>query len=98
MGALVAVLVVVVGLALVGGVVWFVLNKMKGQEYRGTVTAKDTNQGIGKEGDTYSRYVLVVRSDDGTETKVTVGEKVWEQFSVGDRIVKEAGQYNPTKV
>jgi hypothetical protein len=77
--------------------VWVVLKNMKKQAYQGVIIAKDEGEIEGSDDSTATYYVLVVKTDDGMQKKVKIGKKIWDQFKVGDRIVKESGKYNPTK-
>lgn len=96
-GLLVALITIIGTLALCGVVVWVVLKNMKKQAYQGVVTAKDEGEIEGSDDSTATYYVLDVKTDDGEQKKVRVGKKIWDQFNVGDRIVKESGKFNPTK-
>lgn len=98
MGVLVVILTVVGTLVVCGIIVWVIMKNMKKQAYSGVVVRKDTGEMEGASDFTSTYYNLIVKTDDGIEKKVTVGEKIWNQFVVGDKIVKEAGQMNPKKI
>ncbi|WP_255337300.1 hypothetical protein [Marmoricola sp. URHB0036] len=36
---------------------------------------------------------MTIKHDDGNEQKIRVDRGLWKQIEVGDRLVKEAGQY-----
>lgn len=96
-GLLVAIVTIVGTLAFCGIVVWLVLKNMKKQTYKGVVSAKNEGEIEGSDDSAATYYVLVVKTDDGMQKKVRVGKKIWDQFKVGDKIIKESGKYNPTK-
>lgn len=96
-GTTAVILTLVGAVVLCGVVVWFVLWRTKRDAYRGTIADKMVNEGTDGDGGTYDIHVLVVALDEGSRRNITVGKKVWEQFAVGDRIIKEAGAHTPAK-
>lgn len=45
-----------------------------------------------------SQYSIKVKKTDGKTTSLSVSQGVYEQFKIGDKIVKEPGEHNPTKL
>ena len=99
MGAVVAIITIVVTLAVIGAIAWLILEKMKAGAWQGIVSAKDTGEVEGSDaGGSSISYYVVVTLDNGEQKRVRLGKKIWDEFDIGDKIVKEAGKYNPTKV
>lgn len=96
-GLLVALITIVGTLLLCGVVVWFVLASTKKQAYQGVILSKHEEEREGANDGEYTVYTLIIKTDEGIQKKITIGRKLWETFKVGDRIVKEAGKFNPTK-
>lgn len=80
-----------------GIIVWFVIVNTRKQAYSGVVLRKTQDEREGANDGTYYVYTLVVKTDEGQEKRVNVGHKLWETFQVGDKIIKEAGKFSPTK-
>ena len=80
-----------------GAIVWIVLKKTKAQAYQRVIADKGSREVEGANESASTSYYLDVKLDGGGQKRVRVGKKIWEQFAVGDKIVKEAGKYNPTK-
>lgn len=46
-----------------------------------------------------SYYLLYVKTDDSGKTqKMGISKEMFEDFAVGDRVEKQAGQYYPQKI
>lgn len=97
MGMTVVILTVVGALLLCGVVAWVVMAKLKADAYRGVVADKGSQEVSGANDSTATSYFLTVALEDGNHKRVRVGKKIWEQFAIGDSIVKEAGKYNPAR-
>ena len=97
MGATIAIITVAGTLALCGIIVWFVLKAMKKEAYTGVVASKHEEELEDANDNPYTAYYLVVKLEDGGQKHVQLGKKLWIPFNVGDKIIKEAGKYNPTK-
>ena len=97
MGLVVAIATIVGTLALCGVIVWFLLKKMKNESYRGVITGKRKRETEDANDNVTVYYYLDIELETGGQKQVRLGRKLWEQFDVGDTIVKEAGKYNPTK-
>ena len=99
MGAVVAIITVVGTLIVVSVIAWLILKKMKAGAWQGIVTVKDTSEIEGSDaGGSSISYYVVVTLDNGEQKRVRLGKKIWDEFDIGDKVVKEAGKYNPTKV
>lgn len=96
MGTFVVIFTIVGTLVLCGAVAWFFLSKAKKDAYSGTVVDKRTEERESSDS-SYTVYHLLVKLTDGTQKDITVSRKLYEQFTVGDAIVKEAGKFNPAK-
>ncbi len=96
-GLLVAIGTIAGTLLLCGIVVWLVLAKTRKEAYEGVVEQKKEEEREGTQDDSYTVYTLVVKTSSGQLKNVKVGKKIWEQFTVGDKIVKEPGKFNPVK-
>ena len=96
-GTTAVILTIIGALVLCGVVAWFVIWRTRKDTYRGTVADKQVSERTDGDGGSYAVYVLVVALEGGGRRSVTVGKKIWEQFAVGDRIVKEAGSGAPRK-
>lgn len=69
-------------------------------QWRGIVTDRHTGiMGVAGKGsgvlNTYS--YLDVKTDDGSTKRVNVSSGLYEQFKIGDKIVKRKGEWNPAK-
>ena len=95
----VAIISVVVALAFAGLLALLLIKRLKAQAWQGVVAGKNTGemQNSTEGGGMTTYYYLQVNLDDGKKKRANVSRKVWDGFEVGDRIVKEAGKYNPTK-
>jgi hypothetical protein len=72
-------------------------NRAKGDDaYEGVVVGHEERD-IPQQRGIRHAYLLRIRRADGSETKVDVGRRLWEQFADGDRIVKRAGSPWPEK-
>jgi len=99
MGAVVAIITVVGTLIVISVIAWLILKKMKAGAWQGIVTVKDTSEIEGSDaGGSSISYYVVVTLDNGEQKRVRLGKKIWDEFDIGDKVIKEAGKYNPTKV
>ena len=99
MGAVVAIITVVGTLIVVSVIAWLILKKMKAGAWQGIVTVKDTSEIEGSDaGGSSISYYVVITLDNGEQKRVRLSKKIWDEFDIGDKVVKEAGKYNPTKV
>ncbi|MHB8168192.1 MAG: DUF7489 domain-containing protein [Thermoleophilia bacterium] len=99
MGAVVAIITVVGTLIVISVIAWLILKRMKAGAWQGIVTVKDTSEIEGSDaGGSSISYYVVVTLDSGEQKRVRLGKKIWDEFDIGDKVVKEAGKYNPTKV
>ena len=99
MGAVVAIITVVGTLIVISVIAWLILKKMKAGAWQGIVTVKDTSEIEGSDaGGSSISYYVVITLDNGEQKRVRLGKKIWDEFDIGDKVVKEAGKYNPTKV
>lgn len=96
-GVLVVIGTIVGTLVLCGIVAWIVLANLKKQAYSGTVVRKFSEEHESADDGTYWSYHLVLKTEDGQQKSVTIGKKLWDSFKEGDKIVKEAGKFNPSK-
>ncbi len=87
---MIAVIATIVGtLVLCVVVVWLVIANTKKQAYQGIIARKNEEGQEGVKDGSYIVYTLVVKTEEGTEKSVVVGKEIWDQFKVGDRIVKK---------
>ena len=42
-------------------------------------------------------YYLYIKLEEGTSKKMSVNKKLYESFSIGDKIEKKEGMYDPVK-
>jgi|SRR6185312_7967173 len=96
-GVLVVISTIGGALVLCGIIVWIIFANLKKQAYSGVVLSKTSEEHESADDSTYWSYHLTIKTDDGQQKRVSVGEKIWRSFQEGDKIVKEAGKLNPTK-
>jgi hypothetical protein len=89
----VIVLVVIVALAALVNLGFSKRAKQRAEVWKGTVTDKKRNS---PDGQNMYHYVAV-KLDDGQQKTVRISGKLWKTLSVGDKLDKQAGKYNPTK-
>lgn len=71
--------------------------KWKTEEWDGVVADKtEITQNLSDGGD-LTTYYLHVQLGDGDPERKSVGKKLWDQFEIGDKIVKRAGEKKPVK-
>lgn len=92
------ILIYVIGgtLVLIGILWYFMRKKMQKEVWEGVVT--DKKEQI-TSGDDYDQtfYVMWVQLTDGTTKKMTVPQKIFNQFNVGDKLIKAEGETYPRK-
>lgn len=98
----IVVFVVAVGFfVIVAAFIFSTILKRKNETWTGTLKDKRVEEEIRRsDGDKrkVEMHYLYVELADGTKKKISVGQRLWETFSVGDRIEKKSGSYNPNKV
>jgi hypothetical protein len=88
----------VLGVGLVVGAFWWRgRKKRKAEAWEGTVEDKSVKTITDSEGDDTDYYYLHVRVSPQEVKLVEVKEKLYNEFSKGDKAVKTAGEYNPRK-
>lgn len=55
-----------------------------------TATVTKKSRGLLDGSNMYRR--VTITTDDGRTEKIRVGRELWKQLSVGDRLIKDAGQ------
>lgn len=94
MDTVVGIIVIVV---IVGLIVWAVLRRKK-SAWTGVVQSKSTSQSTDEDGNTTTYYHFkVVHDGSGKVKNHLVNAKVYQEFEVGDKIVKSAGSFALTK-
>lgn len=71
-------------------VVYVVMRRIRGSAYEGVIESKGT-----RDNDDSTSYFLVVKLDSGATKRVYLSQKLWSEWQVGQRVVKQAGQLNP---
>jgi hypothetical protein len=94
---MVSVIVIVSTLVVIGLISYLIYTNNKKQAWEGELVEKriDTYTG-GNDNDTIHN-VLIVKKTDGKLKKVYVTEKVYNQFLLGDKLIKVAGETVPKK-
>lgn len=93
-------IMVILVFVLVGGIFcffWFIRQKTLKDAWSGTIQDKTTQTTKDSEGDTWEWYYFHVQLDSGEVVKKPVSRKVYDQFAIGDKAVKTAGQMDPVK-
>lgn len=92
------VLIVVVGsFLLIGLVAYLLISKLKKDAWEGELIDKQlVEMSSGGDYDT-TNYVLVVKTAGGAKKRSYVSKKLFDQFSVGERLVKRKGETYPKK-
>jgi hypothetical protein len=75
----------------------FGIGKWKTEAWEGEVVDETQLTSSDSEGYDYTMYYLHVKMPDGTVQKKKYGQKLCEQFNVGDKIVKRPGEKKPVK-
>jgi hypothetical protein len=92
------IIIAVIGgtLVLIGIVAYFIKARMKKDSYEGEIIKMFDEVSRGEDYDeTY--YYLLVQTTDGTQRKVQLPKKRFEQFSMGEQIIKVQGESWPKK-
>jgi hypothetical protein len=75
------------------------VQKSKTASWKGTVVDKQEKKQRDPDGVETSYYLLYVKIDDSGKTqKMGISKEMFEDFAVGDRVEKQAGQYYPQKI
>ncbi|MFN2296430.1 MAG: hypothetical protein ACK2U0_18665 [Candidatus Promineifilaceae bacterium] len=75
------------------------MQKSKTASWKGTVVDKQEKKKRDPDGVETSYYLLYVKTDDSGKTqKMGISKEMFEDFAVGDRVEKQAGQYYPQKI
>lgn len=89
-GVDVAIITVVGTLVLCAIIAYVVIRKVRGSAYEGIIESKGS-----AESDDTTRYFIVVKLTGGATKRVYISQKLWSEWQVGQRVVKQAGQLNP---
>lgn len=93
-----AILITVAGtLALIGVVAFWIIKRLRKDAWEGQLIDKRVETSSGGDYDT-TNYVLYVKTTDGMDKRSFVRKKHYEQFSIGDQLVKVKGETYPKKV
>lgn len=92
-----AILIVALIFVLVGGIFWLSRQMTLKDAWSGTIQDKVIETTEDSEGDRSEWYYFHVQLDSGDVVKKRVSRKVYEQFVIGDKAIKVAGQMNPVK-
>lgn len=88
---------IIVIAAIVALIVWLALRNKK-SAWTGVLQSKSTSQSTDEDGNTTTYYHLkVVHDGSGKVKSHSVNPKVYQQFEVGDKVVKTAGAFGLTK-
>lgn len=90
-------------IALVVGFLTFVLRlifKSKASAWQGTIVDKIFNERRDFDNDKKMNqfYSIEVQTDDGKKSKMAVSKQMYDDFAVGDHLVKKSGELWPKKV
>ena len=89
-------IITVVGTLLVCAVIAVLyFRHVRASAYEGVIESKGTSESESNDGGTQTVYFVMVRLADGKQKRVHVNQKRWKEWSVGQAIVKRAGQLNP---
>jgi hypothetical protein len=82
---------------LIGIIAYLIKSKIKKEAWEGEVVDKrEETSTAGEYDSTY--YNIYVKTTEGLQKKVTLGKKVWDQFAIGDKLLKVKGEAVPRKV
>jgi hypothetical protein len=92
------IILTIVGTGLfIGIVVYFIRASVKKDAWEGEVIDKREETSTGGDYDqTY--YVLYIKATDGKQRRFPLRKKLWQQFNVGDKLIKPKGETVPRKV
>jgi hypothetical protein len=86
--------------AVIAGFIFSTILKRRKESWSGVVTDKKVVEEV-RRNDGYKSKVnvhyLMVKLSGGTDKKISVGKKLWDNFSTGDKIEKKAGSFDPIK-
>lgn len=86
-------------------IILIVIKKTKRDEWKGEIIDKiyETKEEIDRESiiknkkRTYHFYTIIVKTDKGLIRKVAVSKEMFDNFKIGDRVVKPKGKLNPVR-
>jgi hypothetical protein len=88
----------VIGTAILIGIVAYVIHlKNKNDEWQGELADKKEEVRTDSNDVETTVYALHIKTQAGTERKVFVKKKIYQQFSVGDYLIKTKGETTPKK-
>lgn len=67
--------------------------------WEGTITDKSSKrEWYGYHGNKLPTFYVTVKLDDGQTKKLRIGQQLYDDASIGDRITKRSGENDPVKV
>jgi hypothetical protein len=92
-----AIIIIVSAVVLIGGLSYFLISRLRKQAWEGQLFDKKIQTSSGANDIETSTYILYVKTTEGKTKRSYVRQKHFDQFSVGDNLIKEKGKLYPEK-